>query len=324
MSIIGSFYIAPAVAPAPATPVPRVVREFDYVDEDKVSNKLKCAICISPLVDPVGFPLPCKHHYCRICITGAIAHAGEQLPCPVCAHPLTARSMRNEVGLAGLADEIEVYCFHKASGCAWRGERGSVDEHVRVSCEYHLCRFAVEGCDWSGSLSEIDVHVADSCLYTPLKTLPDRADGRTNFMGVCWSGRDLSRTDLSDLNLMNADLSGANLSRAKLTGTKLINCDLTDAILTHADLTGAKLANAVLSDDVVVGDPGAVAFFPALPPPFDKATAPPSPFAPRVTPSPFAPRINADTQAPSIFGFSVTAHTPSRPAPYLSVDKRRR
>jgi hypothetical protein len=134
-------------AAAPSMPV--VVREFDYVDESKVSDKLKCAICLSPLYDPVGFPLPCKHHYCHSCITNAIKHAGGQLPCPKCAQPLTIESMKSEVALAGLADEIQVYCTHKARGCAWHGERGGVDARrgfVRVSslsprcCRVHLAR----------------------------------------------------------------------------------------------------------------------------------------------------------------------------------------
>lgn len=225
---------------------PLVARQFDYVDEAAVSDKLMCAVCLAPLNDPVGFALPCKHYYCRSCITTAIAQAGGRLPCPKCAQPLTIESMRAEHALAGLADEITVFCTNKARGCAWRGERGGVDEHVRVSCNHCPCGHAADGCAWFGLLRHVEAHVTTSCARAPFKVLPDRVSGRTNFMGVCWSGRDLSRTDLSCLNLMNADLSGADLSRANLTGAKLINCDLTSANLSGANLRDAKLTNAVL------------------------------------------------------------------------------
>lgn len=67
------------------------------------------------------------------------------------------------------------------------------------------------------------------------------------------SGADLSRANLSDATLSGANLSGANLSGADLTGVQLdranlSSADLSGARLKHADLTGADFSGANLFD----------------------------------------------------------------------------
>ena len=64
---------------------------------------------------------------------------------------------------------------------------------------------------------------------------------------------DLQGTDLSYMDLSNANFSGANLDNADLSGSKLTNANLSgasliDADLSYADFTNANLAGAKLMD----------------------------------------------------------------------------
>lgn len=58
---------------------------------------------------------------------------------------------------------------------------------------------------------------------------------------------DLSRTNLSGMDLKFSDLSGSNLLNASLSGTILYKANLEGADLTNADLQGADLEEANLS-----------------------------------------------------------------------------
>ena len=58
---------------------------------------------------------------------------------------------------------------------------------------------------------------------------------------------DLSRADLTEEDLHEANLGGANLSEADLSEAKLHQANLSEAYLSHADLSGADLSGADLS-----------------------------------------------------------------------------
>lgn len=58
--------------------------------------------------------------------------------------------------------------------------------------------------------------------------------------GEC-RGCDLTRANLRNANLRDAQLEGANLTGANLRGANLSDADLKDAILRGANLTGANL-----------------------------------------------------------------------------------
>ncbi len=70
---------------------------------------------------------------------------------------------------------------------------------------------------------------------------------RANLSGANLSGADLSRANLSRANLSEADLYGANLSRADLYGANLSGANLSGANLSRANLSGANLYAANLS-----------------------------------------------------------------------------
>lgn len=57
---------------------------YAYVlSDEKISDRLKCAVCHEPFIRPVA--LPCKHVFCMNCISPLVQLAGgDQFPCPTC------------------------------------------------------------------------------------------------------------------------------------------------------------------------------------------------------------------------------------------------
>lgn len=76
---------------------------------------------------------PCRHTFCEACIIPIIAR---QQPCPLCRAPTQGAQLTPaDDTLQVLLDELEVYCAHRSQGCAWKGPRGTYQEHVERTCE---------------------------------------------------------------------------------------------------------------------------------------------------------------------------------------------
>jgi len=71
---------------------------------------------------------------------------------------------------------------------------------------------------------------------------------KVNLLEADLSEADLSGTNLSEADLSEADLSRTNLSEADLSWTKLSGANMSEAILFRADLSGAILSGANLSE----------------------------------------------------------------------------
>ncbi|MBM3939242.1 MAG: pentapeptide repeat-containing protein [Sphingomonadales bacterium] len=83
-------------------------------------------------------------------------------------------------------------------------------------------------------------------------------DDLTDLSGIDLSNADLSGAYLSGIDLRNANLAGANLQRAYLSGAdfyvaKLIGADLRGADLSDAKLTGANLSDADIENALLDG-----------------------------------------------------------------------
>ena len=75
---------------------------YTYVNEDKISRSLICAICLDPLVDPQTHA-PCDNSFCNRCIK-------KLRTCPCCrASILNPTDMRpTGHGLRNILDELQV------------------------------------------------------------------------------------------------------------------------------------------------------------------------------------------------------------------------
>ena len=86
------------------------------------------------------------------------------------------------------------------------------------------------------------------CIITSTAEAFDPDDlKRLKETGLC-KGCDLSKANLSGMNLQNAILADANLSNANLSGANLITATLTKAILRSANLTAADLFQTTLTN----------------------------------------------------------------------------
>ena len=114
-------------------------------------SSLLCGICHDPLTD--GVLLPCKHRFCRACVTSA-----HITTCPVCRGPLPSVLAPIEDVLAEQLDELEVTCCNEAV-CGWVGRRGDFAVHLAKYCTGCPCVNEVDGCGWRGLRADLAEHL---------------------------------------------------------------------------------------------------------------------------------------------------------------------
>lgn len=121
-----------------------------YVQEDRISRRLVCAVCLEPLVEPRR--TPCKHTFCQACISPLVA-------CPTCRTAVSVGQLQvADQTLLELLGELIVLCRNHASGCDWQGPRENLAEHTNRTCRSHVCANSSSGCKWSGLWSERPTH----------------------------------------------------------------------------------------------------------------------------------------------------------------------
>lgn len=115
--------------------------EFLYADPDAISAKLKCSITQEPPTKPVVHS-GCKNIFDRSALDQWLARSST---CPMCKAEVTVDSFQPNDVLEGLLDELTVLCPKK---CPWRGERGSLADHLARFCpkvrEEEAARVAAE------------------------------------------------------------------------------------------------------------------------------------------------------------------------------------
>ena len=101
------------------------VREIDFVK--KPSNEYFCPVTSEVLLQPHKTQC-CGNHLSEYAVSRIQA---EENPCPQCKEMNWSTTLdehfKDEV------HKLQVYCFHKKSGCKWEGELGALDRHEQ-SC----------------------------------------------------------------------------------------------------------------------------------------------------------------------------------------------
>jgi hypothetical protein len=134
---------------------------FDYVDVTRISKKLLCCIVKEPAVEP-RVHNACKNLFSEHNISKWLQSHNT---CPMCQAACTMDDFQPSPSLPGLLDELEVYCPNKERGCQWKGERGSLAEHLERFCELSACVNEPKGCKWRGSLLKLAPHLEGHCEY---------------------------------------------------------------------------------------------------------------------------------------------------------------
>lgn len=138
-----------------------------YLDEENISKKLKCIICLAPAINP-RVHRGCNTVFCELCAHELLLSASQEegqaqtTCCPTCRQECSEDSLQPNDLIKKLLDEVSVYCSNKGNGCEWADERGSLVTHLEQFCEF--CGCENEECEWVGQEKDRDDHM-DECEF---------------------------------------------------------------------------------------------------------------------------------------------------------------
>ena len=144
-----------------------ISHQYEYIDEELISECLKCKICTNPFIDPVQTKChPKPHAFCYDCISEWLQR---DLSCPSCRQDLKTEDLTSIYdGITiDLLNELPVQCLL----CYQRGiERGDFNEHVNKRCVKQIvsCYATDIECPWSGPREELKKHLR-KCPYIALR-----------------------------------------------------------------------------------------------------------------------------------------------------------
>ena len=142
---------------------------YVYINKASINERLKCAICKNPLIDPVSTNCqPEKHIFCRLCILDSIA--GNQ-SCPICNQQLNNDNLEpiNDRYLINALDEIPVRCQLCNESDL---KRMNFNDHLDNVCPAAnvTCPSKEMMCAWVGPRDQLDTHL-NRCIFNILKPL---------------------------------------------------------------------------------------------------------------------------------------------------------
>ena len=141
-----------------------------YVDEENISKKLKCIICLSPAINP-RVHRGCNTVFCENCVKELLLHEEQcNASCPTCRQECSEDSLQPNDLIKKLLDEISVFCCNKSNGCNWADERGSLMAHLDQFCD--CCRCENDECEWLGQEKDRDDHM-EECEFVEVNCPDD-------------------------------------------------------------------------------------------------------------------------------------------------------
>ncbi|CAF3501606.1 unnamed protein product [Rotaria socialis] len=142
-------------------------RGFEYIDEQSISDELKCSICTEPFIDPV-VTSSCDHTFCRSGIESALKR---KAACPDCRHePLSSGELKPSGRiLLNLLNRLLVRC----TNCRQTNiQRGLFDDHIKKLCpKVDVACSAVDlKCEWRGPRDQLSNHLAN-CMIESMRPI---------------------------------------------------------------------------------------------------------------------------------------------------------
>eukprot|EP00929_Paragymnodinium_shiwhaense_P056118 TRINITY_DN28099_c0_g1_i1.p1 TRINITY_DN28099_c0_g1~~TRINITY_DN28099_c0_g1_i1.p1 ORF type:complete len:287 (-),score=68.23 TRINITY_DN28099_c0_g1_i1:148-1008(-) len=168
------------------------VHDDEFVNPGKISDTLRCAVCMEVFEDPIfcgGWP--CQHTFCKGCLDAAME---QKQQCPTCREEVPEDYLQPNLTLRSLLDELEVYCTRR---CGWTGRRDAAPAHKEVCPTARLeavrrklkeraeRRKEVEA-QKSAQAEELEAHDVDSRLRekdSRIKQLEERAAAQDDSLG---------------------------------------------------------------------------------------------------------------------------------------------
>lgn len=127
--------------------------DYTFVDTPvRLLDEFKCAICLQLVDQPIL--TSCGHLFCAKCIKS-------QQTYPTCRKRFTTtRDQRSE----RLLKAFKVQCPNSEKGCAWEGDLGDTEDHMKKNCHYQQVS-CPNGCGQSIERKSLLAHSQDSCPH---------------------------------------------------------------------------------------------------------------------------------------------------------------
>ncbi|XP_062514736.1 TNF receptor-associated factor 6-like [Corticium candelabrum] len=122
-----------------ASQVAEAAKGFDAVFVEPVVDRLRCAICLLVLREPVQ--TDCGHRFCASCMSRNVGRSfqsrfiGQRFPCPSCGMPLTRSETFPDNALKREILDLMIKCDRYEKSCEWVGELRYREIHEK-ECEY--------------------------------------------------------------------------------------------------------------------------------------------------------------------------------------------
>ena len=115
--------------------------EYDFVEQP--SRDFFCPVTFDVLLEP--YLTECCGHHLSETANRQLQAQGK--PCPVCKEKLL-KAVKDKYHKRRVSS-LKVRCPHKAEGCRWQGELGSLEQHLNAKSSAGECRYVDVDCPYA-------------------------------------------------------------------------------------------------------------------------------------------------------------------------------
>ena len=136
-------------------------REYDFVEQPP--EEFFCPVSLAVLLEPY-LTQCCGNH-----LSQETYQRLQGQPCPVCREENFSAVLDKSVKRKVLS--IKVKCPHKAEGCEWQGDLGSLEQHLNTNSSAGECRYVDVDCPYACGervqRRSLEEHKSQSCPLRP-------------------------------------------------------------------------------------------------------------------------------------------------------------
>ncbi|XP_023213512.1 RING finger protein 151-like [Centruroides sculpturatus] len=136
------------------------MENFDPLPDEE----LICSICRCVFYDPVE--CPCRHVYCRTCISNWLRR---QKTCPVCRKRASTSKLQTVVPIIkNMIMKLTIYCPNSEHGCKQKIALEAYDSHL-ASCDYEIVQCKNANCKVNCIRKDMPKHEQKECKFRSVK-----------------------------------------------------------------------------------------------------------------------------------------------------------
>uniref|UniRef100_A0A0G4I5J2 RING-type domain-containing protein n=1 Tax=Chromera velia CCMP2878 TaxID=1169474 RepID=A0A0G4I5J2_9ALVE len=132
-------------------------------NEQLAANAI-CSICHDYFEDVVEVDCQARHIFCRPCVTEVL---DRDQPCPECRGEISEMNTAH-THIRSFLEQVRWKCFNFENGCAFRGTKKQLEEHLDQECQEHQQKCKFQGCQERRRRASIGDHEREC----PLRPIP--------------------------------------------------------------------------------------------------------------------------------------------------------